>query len=450
MTRADLRERLRSRRVQAILAAVVVLVAAGIALAVTRSGSNITTRAQFVTGTPENGKPVRLDTTLYLPEHTPAPAVLLAQGFGGDKSGLDGTARILAEHGYVVLAYTARGFGRSGGLIHFDSPRYEVRDAERLVTYLTEQPQVEADKIAVAGSSYGGGLALLLAGSDKRIKAVGADITWNNLAHALFPNAASSDLGVFKKLWAGELFGNAFPTGLEGFGGSTNCGRFAPDVCAAYQYAARTGHPNGEMRRLMRAASPATVLDRITAPTLLTQGEQDSLFPLSEADANARGIAANGTPVRVVWRPGGHDDPSAGASVVTDELLNWFGAAFDGKIGRSQPFQYARLGASVSSQTGQIRAQTMLADGYPGIDGAPRRSSEVRLDGSAQHITAPAGGTPATVTAVPGLGGILGQLGGLGAAAGGVSIPTAFGQTAYFTSARLTHPVTSEICVESR
>ena len=98
----------------------------------------------MITGTPEpDGTAVKLDTTLYLPDTTPAPAVLLAQGFGGDKTDLAGTAQTLAQHGYVVLAYTARGFGNSGGLIHFDSPRYEVHDAKLLVDYLTTLPQVD-------------------------------------------------------------------------------------------------------------------------------------------------------------------------------------------------------------------------------------------------------------------------------------------------------------------
>ena len=207
MTRAALLQRLRSRKILIPLIAVLVVAIAGIALAVSRSSNGYRTVDSFVTGTPEpNGAAVKLDTTLYLPDKTPAPAVLLAQGFGGDKSGLASTAQTLAEHGYVVLAYTARGFGDSGGLIHFDSPKYEVHDAELLVDHLQQLPQVEKDKIAVAGSSYGGGLALLLAGYDKRIKAVAADITWNDLQQALFPN------GVFKKLWTGTLFGNGFAT----------------------------------------------------------------------------------------------------------------------------------------------------------------------------------------------------------------------------------------------
>ena len=63
----------------------------------------------------------------------------------------------------------------------------------------------------MAGSSYGGGLSLLIAAADHRVGAVAADITWNDLSHALFPNFAGTGPGVFKKLWAGYLFGNAFP-----------------------------------------------------------------------------------------------------------------------------------------------------------------------------------------------------------------------------------------------
>ncbi|MBC8091605.1 MAG: dienelactone hydrolase family protein, partial [Pseudonocardia sp.] len=49
---------------------------------------------------------VSLDTTLYLPEVTPAPAVLIAHGFGGTKASVDADARELAERGYVALAWS--------------------------------------------------------------------------------------------------------------------------------------------------------------------------------------------------------------------------------------------------------------------------------------------------------------------------------------------------------
>ena len=144
MRPAALRERLRSRTVRLAALLLVVLLAGSITVALVSSSPAVRTRSQFVSGTPEpDGTPVSLDTTLYLPATTPAPAVLLTQGFGGDKSGLDGEARTFARHGYVVLAYSARGFGRSGGLIHFASPHYEIRDARLLVDHLARLPVVE-------------------------------------------------------------------------------------------------------------------------------------------------------------------------------------------------------------------------------------------------------------------------------------------------------------------
>ena len=480
--------RLRSRRVLLPLVGVLLLAAVGVAVGLAGSGAGYRTVSAFVAGTPEvGGTPVRLDTTLYLPDRPGRrPAVLLAQGFGGSKTGLAPTAELLAEHGYVALAYTARGFGASGGLIHFDSPDFEVRDARLLLDYLVARPQVDPSRLAVAGSSYGGGLALLLAAYDHRIKAVAADITWSSLSEALFPDASGGGPGVFQKLWAGELFGNAFPsaagsalgaagtptgdagTGSAGSGGgggsagtggtgtggtgqgsggsggdllgpglapqaSVGCGRFAPDVCAAYQHAARTGVPGARLDALMAAASPSRVLNRITAPTLLTQGEQDSLFPLGQADANARGIAAHGTPVRVVWRPGGHDDPSVGGSVVTSAMLDWFGAVFGGRVPLRQPFRYWEPTGRFSADSGAATVQVRQAPGYPGIrGGAVRRTTHAVLLGPAQRIAAPAGGTPAAITALPGLGGVLAQL---GSSAGGLGLVPA--QTATFATPRM-------------
>jgi len=383
-------------------AAVALLVGAGAIIAAAVSSSpSIGTRSQFVAGTPEAGATVGLDTTVYLPATTPAPAVLLAHGFGGSKTDLDSEARSLATHGYVVLAYTARGFGRSGGLIHLDAPSYEVADASRLISYLATLPQVVKDasgdpRVGVAGSSYGGGLALLLGGSDKRVDALAADITWNDLSQALFPNAAGGQPGVFKKLWAGELFASA--AGQQGGA----CGRFDPDLCAAYQQAASTGEPDASILSLLKASSPAGVLDRIVAPTLLSQGEQDSLFPLGQADANAKGIGANGTPVKVIWRSGGHDGGTSTSDLV-QYVESWFDPVLFHRGQADASFDVVVPGSGISSTTGQTVAQSLQADrGYPS-----GRTQQVGVSGRAQTIYAPAGGSPAAVTSVPGLGGLL-------------------------------------------
>ncbi len=429
------------RRAIGALIAVAALVAAAVSLAVLRRDPPIETTTQRIAGVPEpDGAAVELDTTLYLPASTPAPAVLLAHGFGGDQDDLADQARQLARRGYVVLAYTARGFGGSGGLIHLDAPDYEVADARRLLDWLAARPEVSLDapgdpRVGVAGSSYGGGLALLLAGWDSRVDVVAADITWNELADALFPDSVAGSRtgsGVFKRLWAGYLFAAGAPDGST----DGSCGRFAPDVCALYQQAAQTGVADDAALALLHASSPASVLDRITAPTLLSQGQRDSLFPLAHADANARGIAAHGTPVQVRWRAGGHDGGGAPSLPAIDA---WFRTVLvdNERPAAAPPFVFDRAGAGLSAASGRSVAQTIQVDaGYPGLAGAPyARMQAFGLGGAPQIINAPAGGAPAAVTTVPALGGLLDAAGLLGRTAGALSAPP--GQVAEFRTAPL-------------
>ncbi|WP_198047430.1 S9 family peptidase, partial [Kutzneria sp. 744] len=295
-----------------------------------------------VDGPDDAKQPIQLDATFYLPETTPAPSVIVSPGFGQTKADLADDANDLARRGFAVLAYSARGFGRSTGQIELNSPDYEVRDADQLVAWLSRQPEVLQDKqddprVGVMGGSYGGALALMLAGldKDKRIDAVASLITYNDLSQALLPNAASTVPvdgatpatgiggadGVFKKTWAGNLFGSAL-TGIRA-GVPSSCGRFAPDVCAAYTQVATTGRADQATMDLLRRNSPVSVAGGIAAPTLLVQGEQDTLFGLDQADATARQLAKNNVPVRVSWYPGGHDGGAPGDSV-RSEVADWF------------------------------------------------------------------------------------------------------------------------------
>jgi ABC-2 type transport system ATP-binding protein len=430
-----------------VLAAVAVLAVGATAVIAASRTSTIVTRDRMVTGTPESGTQVELDTTEYVPARTPAPAILLAHGFGGSKADLDTEARSLADHGYVVLTYSARGFGRSGGLIHLDAPAYEVADAKDLVSYLATLPEVLTDgvgdpRVGVAGSSYGGALALLLGAYDPRVDAIGADITWSDLTQALFPNGADGPgtvapevftNGVFKKMWASELFASAAvppaPSAAATSSSAGACGRFAPDLCAAYQQAAQTGRPDASLVALLSASSPRGVLDRIAAPTLISQGEDDSLFTLTQADENATGIAAHGTPVRVVWRSGGHDGGTSTADLVTT-LEGWFDPVLKDHARPAGSFDVAVPGTGISSATGRAVAETLhAATGYPS-----RRTDDVRIAGAPQTVQAPAGGSPAAISTVPGVGSLLTA----GSSAGGVSrLSSIPGQVARFASAPL-------------
>ncbi|MFC5063115.1 alpha/beta fold hydrolase [Actinomycetospora atypica] len=404
---------------------------------------------------PGRTQPQSLDATLYLPARTPAPAVLLAHGFGADKRSVAGEARTLAARGYVVLAWSARGFGQSTGQIALNNPDYEVADASQLVDWLAQRPEVTLDgpddpRVGVMGGSYGGALALMLAAYDRRVDATVPLITWNDLGQALFPNdaagpgelpvtaAAGADArdGVFKRSWASLFFG----IGSRQPGGAAPdvCGRFLPEICAGYVEAVRTGREPAALGAYLDRSSPASVAGRITAPTLLVQGENDTLFGLDQSDATARAIAAGGGTVAVAWFNGGHDGGSPDGE--TDERISgWLDHYLLG-VGSAPAttFTYA-LPSGVRSRSAPTQ-RIVTAPSYPGLvapgetpDPAPR--VELPLSGQSQAVVAPAGGVPGSVSSIPGLSALAGgggssdddeedsgsQGGGGGGAGGGAS-----------------------------
>ena len=466
--------------------------AAVVTLAVWPSSGSASVRTEEMRLAGAGEPAVSIDATVYLPETTPAPAVLVAHGFGGSKASVDADARELAGRGYVVLAWSARGFGASTGLISLNAPDAEVADAQRLVDYLATRPEVQLDtpgdpRVGVTGGSYGGALSLMLAGVDKRVDATAPVITWNDLGQALFPNSASagpvaattpaanafSPDGVFKRGWAGIFFsaglspagarsgpaavtpggggldpaaaaaaaagaaGTGAATGTPAAGAAT-CGRFVPAICQAYTEAATTGRASPATTELLRRSSPASLADKITAPTLLVQGEQDTLFGLDQSDATARQIAAGGAPVRVVWFAGGHDGASPGPAVRSD-INAWFDFHLAGRgADPGTGFSYAvQGGVRANASTPTVR--TVTADAYPGLAASPATRDSIALQGGPQPVLNPPGGNPAAITVVPGVGGALGAL------AGRLSAVTAElpGQSATFTS----EPVGSQVLI---
>ncbi|WP_346537916.1 alpha/beta fold hydrolase [Micromonospora sp. DPT] len=482
---AWLRRVLASRRRIAVASVVVVLLVAAAVWAARPDRPGFRTESALVTvrSGPAGDQPVELDTTLWLPDGASAdrrvPAVLLAHGFGGTKDSVRSDAEDLVTRGYAVLTWTARGFGRSGGEIHLDHPDYEIRDAQRLLDRLAERPEIRTDaagdpRVGVVGGSYGGGLALLLAAQDQRVDAIVPMITWNDLSRAFLPESTGRPAtdGVFKKGWAGIFFGGggnagSGPAGLSGTSAAQpegapasagpaspapgagpgtgprsgpapaadpSCGRFAADVCAAYLRIATTGRADQAAVDLLRRSSPAGVLDRIKAPTLLVQGEADTLFPLTEADANARGIAAAGTPVRVAWFTGGHDGgtgPTSDSDRVKFLTAQWLDHYVKGEgAAPGDGFTFSRIAGFDALDRGLVATGYRTAD-YPGVAGDARR--EIAVTGPAQPIANPPNGNPAAISSVP-FAGALGSL--LGGVAGDVP-----GQHARFESAPLADAV---------
>jgi putative CocE/NonD family hydrolase len=320
------------------------------------------------------GRECTIDADLYRPAGVDsrhrAPAVLTTNGFGGSKAdgSTDAIAKAFAARGYVALAYSGLGFGKSGCLISLDDPRIDGRAASQLVSFLggsraadngTEVDYVTRDgvgdpRVGMIGGSYGGAIQMATAAVDDRVDALVPLITWNDLAYSLDPNntdrisgVSSATPGAYKYQWTngfyliGEAQGLVHPSLDQSRIGSAGCLHFVVRACETKRMLDSGSYPADSTGRLLdyaRSVSPVSYLHRVKAPTLLVQGQADSLFNLNEAAATYQTLRGQGTEAKMIWQSWGHSggitDPAQGelnigqgnldTSYVGQRILAWF------------------------------------------------------------------------------------------------------------------------------
>jgi fermentation-respiration switch protein FrsA (DUF1100 family) len=113
---------------------------------------------------------------LYLPDRVtgPAPVVIMAHGFSALKEmGLDDYAGVFADAGLACLVYDHRNLGASDGEPRDDiDPIAQMRDYRHAITYARSRPELDPERVGLWGTSYSGGLVIIAAAVDRRVKCV--------------------------------------------------------------------------------------------------------------------------------------------------------------------------------------------------------------------------------------------------------------------------------------
>lgn len=219
------------------------------------------------------------------------PAVVMACGYGTTKEMFtDRFAEVFAAAGLAVLLYDHRGFGASEGTPRQEiDPWRQVEDLRHAITYVGSLPAIDAARIGVWGSSYGGGHALVVAATDRRVRCVVAQVPTTHGSQTAQRRASGDVEAALLQRFADERQCRArgeAPTRLR-LMGDANSGAVYRSQDAVDWYTAAYQRVPGAVPEVTlrsieaaRGYNPADFVERISPTPLLMQvAERDSITP---------------------------------------------------------------------------------------------------------------------------------------------------------------------------
>jgi predicted acyl esterase len=401
-----------------------------------------------------DGVPLDADVTLPASGSGPFPTIVMMHGWGGSKSDFEASSPAgdgnetfdynnvyYARHGFAVINYSARGWGRScgsqesrtepgckEGWIRLADQRYEARDTQYLLGLLADEKITRPKAIGVTGISYGGGQSIELAylknrvrledgefepwkspgGKSMEVKAAFPRWPWSDLVDALEPNGRFLEGEVAPAGQSYEPIGveiQSYVTGLFALG-QTN-GYIAP----------AGADPEADLTRWfarVNAGEPVTAdaeeiahqiydfhqgygmpADGKPAPMLLESGWTDDLFPPEQSLRVYDQVHALKGWAALMFGDLGH---SRGANKQnTDVAFNEAAAAFFGS--RLEHKGTGPRNGSVTAYTQTCPTEAPAEGPFTAKSWSKLATGAVTFGSAAAQTFTSAGGNPATAAA---------------------------------------------------
>jgi pimeloyl-ACP methyl ester carboxylesterase len=254
---------------------------------------------------------------LYLPPDIERPPlVVMGNGFSGTRDmAMPAFARAFASEGMAAFAFDYRCFGASGGAPRqLVDPWKQLEDWRAALAFVSTRADIDADRLAVWGTSMGGGLALVIGAEHPGLSAIVAQVP--GIDTDVEPEGPEVSIGWGVRLlftaW-GDLLKSTYssdPLVIYAFAPPGEFGMVIDDQ--SYADLQKLIGPNSTYRNEIAARSiltfdeynPADSWEDIQVPTLIVATKQDRLAPYEAVEALAR---ANGK-VTVETFEGGHFD----------------------------------------------------------------------------------------------------------------------------------------------
>jgi uncharacterized protein len=211
-------------------------------------------------------------------------------------------------------------------------PWEQIEDFRNAITFAQMQPEVDAAKIGVFGSSYSGGHVICLGALDRRVKAVASQVPlidgYANF-QAIVPRAAGAGMIKFLEADRVERYKSGKVNYLPVVAPDNNAVLNTSDSYQWFTETHKKKAPRWENRVTVESIekfieySPAVYLSRVSpTPFLMMVAENDILTP---TDLAVAGFDKALEPKKLVILPGGHFDAYVnGFSLSSGNAIAWY------------------------------------------------------------------------------------------------------------------------------
>jgi len=277
---------------------------------------------------------IKLAGDLFLPADVKPgdrrAGIVLCHGYTGVRSiYLPDNARVLAEAGYVVMSFDYKGWGDSEGPKSRLAPYSRVADVQAALTFLSAQPEVDAARLGIYGTSYGGATVVFVAAVDLRVRCVVSVVGVGNGARWMRSVRRPDEYHDLLTRAAADRDKRVL-TGVSDLADRNEV--LLPDrQSAELGAAARRDNPAAVTQLPLEFVddtlgfNPEWIVDRIAPrPVLFITTDDDRLVPPQESEAM---FARAGEPKKLVVLKGfGHYEVYGGEAFrqVMDETVAWY------------------------------------------------------------------------------------------------------------------------------
>ncbi len=239
----------------------------------------------------------KLKAWLYLPAGvSKPPVVVMAHGFGGQRwMRLPAYAEHFSRMGLAVFLFDYRGFNDSeGSPRNYINPSRHLEDWDAAIAYVKKLDTVDANRMALWGTSFSGGHVVVEAAKHPEVRAVVSQVPFTDGISTMWHYITTDPVFALKGTCHGlaDIFSSLFTKNrhtvrIAGRPGEAFAMMCQPDTMSGLMKLVGTDEKKfekdnycpGNIVFTLGLYRPISYAEKVACPTLVIGAETDTLFP---------------------------------------------------------------------------------------------------------------------------------------------------------------------------